>query len=353
MKIGMLTLYQSDSFGAVLQSYALLRAFSGPDVSCELISLKTQEETKSQKPDRTTPLERLVNRENRNRAKLFQQFREEHLWVSPAYFPEEIPHLSEKYDAFVVGSDQVWNPEIPEVDSRYFLPFAQDCQKFSYAASFGVRSISPQCREYVCRYLKSFRTLSVRENSGKDILLNELGRKGKVHLDPALLLQPEDWKKLMLPMPEEEPYLLVCFLIYQPEMIQYAEKYASDYHLNIRYISSSFNIHIKITDWSRVSVSDWLNAICHADAVITDSFHCTVFSILWDRPFAVFPLKGNLAARNERLYSLLDMTDLSYNIKTIADHEPAKKANTVLSYERKKSLQYIQTIIDEIRSENL
>ncbi len=310
MKIGILTLHKADSYGAVLQAYALQRVLKGLGADSEFLSFSDAPAgavpgwAENAAP---APLIRRLRQAGEQRAALFEDFRGRRLVCAPECAPERAEELDSVYDRFVVGSDQVWNLTIPGVDGRYFLPFVSSDKRFSYAASFGTADLPERVRGWCGAQLKAFRGLSVREESGRRLVRELTGRDAAVCLDPTLLLDREDWEKLARPL-EGPPYALLFLLQNNSELADAAREAAGRKGLVLRTVTGSFLPRFGFDAWSGTGVEQWLSLIRHAECVFTNSFHGAVFSLLFGRPLRTARLTGRLADRNGRMEELLEKT---------------------------------------------
>ncbi len=194
---------------------------------------------------------------------------------------------------YCVGSDQTWNAECNYgLDPVYFLESVPaDCRKISVAASFG-RSILPESEiEGTRRLLSSFDAISVRESSSVAIL-DGIGIEGSVALkDPVLLCRSSYWDDLTAQIPcARDPYVLVYMLNDNPRMVEYAALLARTQGMKAKIIT--FNPLKKAPGGLDAiclpSPEEWVAAFRDASYVVTDSFHGTCFSLLFEKPMVVF-----------------------------------------------------------------
>lgn len=306
MKIGILTFHNADSYGAVLQAYALQQTLGKLGADSEFVQIDVP--TKK-KPDDTpaTPaaalFARRIQAEGKKREELFTQFREEYMHISPVYTPTD--PINEAYDSFVAGSDQIWNFRIPGADSRYFLPFADAKKRHSYAASFGADELPEKAKEWAAKQLSLFKSISVREASGCEIVKDLVDRDAQVCLDPTLLPDREDWEALTS-VQDGEDYVLLFLLKYDEELLKKANEEAARRNLPLKIITAAFMPQIGIPAWNTTGVVDWLSAIRNAQCVFTNSFHGMVFSMIFGRSFHIQRLGGELSSRNGRLVEMLE-----------------------------------------------
>ena len=242
-------------------------------------------------------------------------------------------------EAFVVGSDQCWRPLYSPCLPNYFLDFAKEwnVKKLSYAASFGVDTweFSKSETEMCASLAKQFNAISVREFSGIELCRNYLGVNAVHVLDPTMLLDAEDYNKLFegfdfsifdvslehrLPDTlEVENNKLFCYVLdMNDEKKQFIAQVAKDKDLIPIYcMPKDFRaqeIYKKCPDdCTFPPVEMWLKSFHDATMVIADSFHGTVFSIIYNKPFWVL---GNPGRGMARFHSLLKMFGLEDRLIT-------------------------------------
>lgn len=189
---------------------------------------------------------------------------------------------NEKCDAVIVGSDQVWRPSMNLCVEDMYLKFAKDhsLKRIAYAASFGVDEweyTEKQTRE--CSALaKMFYSISVREESGVDLCKKNLNVDATWVLDPTLLLKKEDYLKICECVPaSSKPYLAAYVLNANDSIRKECERVASEKGLELKFFSADAQ--------ATLSVPEWLAMFRDASYVVTDSFHGTVFSIIFGKEF--------------------------------------------------------------------
>lgn len=228
------------------------------------------------------------------------------------------------YEAFIVGSDQVWREEYsPRIQSFFldFLPEADGRKRIAYAASFGKEHnyISPEKMPECRRLLGRFDAVSVRENEGVDIVRRDLGRKQveKV-LDPTLLLSVDDYNTIICPSDRHaSPYIASYILDQTYDKSAVVERLSADRKLPVK------EMDVEIRPGGMATISQWLANFADADFVVTDSFHGCVFSIIFGKPFIVI---ANVERGLGRFISLLGELSLSdrmiYCYDDYIAHEP-------------------------------
>lgn len=225
--------------------------------------------------------------------------------------------VSDVYDAFLCGSDQLWLPS--NLGSHFYtLEFAPDKKnKIAYATSFGVSEIPLYQKKRTAKYLKRFQFLSTREIAGSKIIEELTGKPAKVVCDPTLLFDSEQWMRLI---PDkkiiDEPYVFCYFLGTNMDHRKAAEAFRQKTRLKLVTCPFLDNFveydrefgDIQLFD---MDAADFVNLIRHAEYVLTDSFHGTVFSILNHKRFLTFNrFTEGVNSRNSRIDSLCELLGL-------------------------------------------
>lgn len=315
-KVGILTFHTALNYGAVLQTYALQQFLLGLNINNQIINYRCEFIDNNYKPFFISD-GKIINAVVRGvlfgrtiqlKRRKFNEFVEKYLNLTqPYYSSEEIEKVRDKYWFFISGSDQVWSPIAAGFDPVYFLPFAKDAQKYSYAASIGTNNLTDQQLNEYRKRLKGFRFLSVREDSARKLLaVLEDGREVFVHVDPTLLLKREKWNQLCGEIPNNIPnnYLLL-FNVEKPIMdVAFAKKIAKERGLCVVYINERTVKKDKdIIYLEGLSPDVFLSLFAKAKIVVTNSFHGTVFSVIFQKEFYVEI--ENKKQRNVRIEDLL------------------------------------------------
>lgn len=216
--------------------------------------------------------------------------------------------VSAEYDFFVVGSDQVWGPNIGHHQEARFLTFAPKKKRISYAASFGVSEIPKEKQKAFAEWLRDMAFISVREQRGAEIVKELTGREVPVVVDPTMLLSKKEWEKIeqkpiwISDETEHNGYILLYFLSPMAGAArQTVHQLAKEKGLGVIELMDETQLDAYCAD-----PAEFLWLISHAALVYTDSFHGTVFSILNERPFVVCDrrTKQNMNSRLETLLGL-------------------------------------------------
>lgn len=214
----------------------------------------------------------------------------------------------DKYDYFVSGSDQVWNPTYPSTSSINFLQFAPKHKRVTFSPSFGVSEIPEFIKDNYSKWLNEIPYLSVREERGREIIKELCGREAVVLCDPTMCLTKEKWLSIAQKpdFDTSEPYILTYFLGDRTKKYdRYIDKIAKEYDLKIINLFDVLDLGYYAT-----SPQEFIYLINNAKLVCTDSFHGTVFSIIMNTDFVTFPRVESGKSMNSRIETLLSSFNL-------------------------------------------
>lgn len=288
---------------------------------------------------------------NKRGHRKFDAFTNDYLSLTKRYNSyEELCEYPPEADVYFAGSDQIWNPTINNgLDPAFYLNFISECKtKASYAASFSISDIPVQYQNFIKEKLTKLDFISVREESGLRILQKLGFNKGVQVVDPVFLLEKNDWEKFIY-RPKYEQYILV----YDQENNGVIKDLAVFFsQCKKKKIVAFRDLYPRFyADYTETNTGpiDFLSLIAHADIVITNSFHCMAFSIIFEKNFYVVPRMHQKV--NSRMKDLLDFigcsdrliaqTDFQY-IDSIINYEYVK--NRLLE-KKKQSCHYINTVL--------
>lgn len=316
MKIGILTFHRANNLGAVLQASALLKYMQDNFGDCELIDFYPNNSIPVNngivhkilhviKQILTFPKSVKIER----RAKSFEAYRKEYYKVSvQAYYgDEDIKNRQPFYDVLISGSDQILNTTLTGNSMAFYLNFDNKAKKISYASSFGRDDITQDELNLVKSELPSFYGLSVREQSAGDIIKEATGIDAALVVDPVFLLSADEWSfrcsdNTKLP----EKYIFV-----------YSMEVSENLEIALNQIKKEYNFPVivvkgggksgKIEGKEDISCgpAEFLRYIRDAEIVITNSFHGTAFSIIFQKKFVCIAH----SSRNARLENIMSMVE--------------------------------------------
>ncbi len=370
-KIDVITLHNIKNYGSVLQTYATQKVLKDLNYDVEFINYYRDGKTVSEIVENNIKFSTIYNKNFlfhfigkiiltnsiRKQVGVFNKFLSENINLSRDYFSyEEIKNDIPVADIYCSGSDQVWNSDWnQQIDKTFFLDFLpNNAKRISFSSSIGKSEIDENESKVIIPMLKKYSYITVREQSAVD-LLKSYNIDAKLVLDPTLMLNKNEWidfcssEKIDI----SGKYILVYQLNSKFEEFNNYVKYISK-KLNLPVIRVSVFSHQKIMFGKFVhcpSVKAFLQYILNAEYVITDSFHCTAFSINLNKKFmSIYPPK--FPTRLENILcktNLLDRKITSINDCDKIDEDiDYKVVNNILEVERKKSLKTIKEMIKNI-----
>ncbi|WP_242134062.1 polysaccharide pyruvyl transferase family protein [Aestuariivivens marinum] len=345
-KAGILTFhYSNNNFGALLQTFAILNAVKQLGLEVKIIDYKPIEANSAKQ--RVFDFIRFLFGYN------FTRFRRD--FINIQTIDSDLEGLNAKLDTFIVGSDQVWRYREPHKNlCRYFFDFVNnENKKIAYAASFGLdkwhgdKLITQKIKSLINR----FDHVSVREVSGVNICKNIMSVDSELVLDSTLLLDKSQYLKIIQSKygaEKREDRLLSYMLLDDSNKKQSFFKLFAKTH-NLKFIKlKGYKVSNKYDFWIFNSVAKWLYLIKSSEFVVTDSFHCSVFSIIFNKKFIVLSNPNRGLTRIENLLNLINRKDrLFYNLSDINenvlnDDFDYSTINKIIEKERSHSLRFLK-----------
>ena len=341
-KVGLVTCYFKNNYGSMLQAYATKKFLDNNQIENETINIDYNKDFKKGKRryylTQITNFKFIKNKSGMIKLKFqkklnkelgkniairnrkYKEFRREiNLSRSNNNYIDLTNQAKELYTDVVVGSDQLWLP-VNVVSDYYTLNWVpDDINKVSYSTSFGFSSIPKKYNEMYKKFLSRINHLSTREESGVKIIKDITNKDAKLVCDPTILLTKEEWQKEIKNEPiYKEKYILCYFLGNNIEHRKFAERLKEKTGYKIVSLNHS-DEYVKYSDTFcdyapfDVGPKEWINLIENAEYVCTDSFHGTVFSILFNKKFFDFRRHNNKSkvSTNSRIDSLLDVAGIS------------------------------------------
>ena len=262
----------------------------------------------------------------------FDKFCTSHFKVSRPFDSwDDMAKASQKeYDAVIVGSDQLWLPSNVMADYYTLNWVPEKVKKIAYATSFGIGNIPQKYTEKYRQYLTRIDYLSARETSGQEIISELTDRSVPLVNDPALLLDANGWDEVIKDKPIiNDKYIFCYFMGDNPEQREFVKRLAKEKGLKIvallhldQFIETDEH-YADYTPWN-ISPADFVNLVKYAEYVCTDSFHGTVFSIIYSRNFFTFKRFNKKASlsTNTRITSLLTRVGLMDRLVVNLDKRP-------------------------------
>ncbi len=308
-KIGMITFHRANNLGAALQAYALYTYLNENICKTEIIDYYPNNAI----PARNTLLRRMMRvgkkivggKEQKDRFQRFAKFdafiNECRMSKETYYGDQAIEANPPRYDLLISGSDQILNTTLTGNSKAYYLSFTQSIPKISYASSFGRKDISETEDDYIKKYLSSFQAVSVREESGKEIIDRRLDCSAELVVDPVFLLPREKWDSLATQVSEER-YIFVYAMESTPWLIKTIERVREYYRIPVKIVlGGDFQLPIQGEVDKCCGPREFLSYIKNAECVVTNSFHGTAFSVIFEKRFVCVAH----SSKNTRLENIL------------------------------------------------
>ncbi len=323
LKAGLVTFYHLHHYGAVLQAAATLRALASLGWQGEIVDYFVNQDTRILQPP-ATPRQAAKDAYNalrypalRRRWQRFEDFSKAHLNLTARRYEsrEELEAAELPYDLLISGSDQIWNPALfPDgrFDPVFFGAFSP-LRKIAYAPSFGAARLPGGMEEELKGYLAGFSHLSVREPSGRETIQRACGREAEVVLDPTLLPEAAEWSALAAERVVQGGYILCYCIAFSEALEPYIRRLAEETGLPVvQLCGARRKLHPKAKMIFDAGPAEFLSLFQNASYVCTNSFHGTVFSVQFQRPFftAVAPAELREPERS-RTFSLLSRLGLA------------------------------------------
>lgn len=389
MKVAILTFSRTTNYGAALQCYALssfirkagheVIIFNAPldsegaiEVSLARLILRKIKKT----------LKNIISSNKQSNSEFVRYYRDEKEKKEDIYWDNQVKLLFDSFnqtylppftkelkneqdfkkqypqaDLYIVGSDQVWNLSITQLQKQiFFFSFLKDEARISYAASFGGSTQwlgTKEETQEIYRLLKKFKGISVRENSGISILHNTFHLNGVEVLDPTLLLSGTEYDKLAEKSDLEASQDLYAYKFIINDIWLETLKFISK-ETESKLRMDCETIQLPDIPFNPVlSIEGWLKLIKTAKFVVTDSFHCTVFCILFKKQFIVSPSYSGgegrmlsflkkLGLENRFYYTTKDIRENKETWKMPIDYD---KVYQKLNYHKEQSIKYLMSYL--------
>ena len=340
-KVGILTWHDPSNCGSTLQAYALHLYLRNQGVDARIISyvpqwcrgdymqmplskLSCKRQLKRLVKDGLLPFYYHLPTQVQKKINPFFPFYYHFCKMTSACTEDTIAKVCKPFTTIISGSDQVWNPCF--IDPIFLQNFADNnINKISYAASLGGKKMPEELANLYKSCLSSFRAISVRENDGRD-MLKSIGVNSEVHIDPTLLIDAAHYRSISRSIPHTtKPFAFCYFLPTDREYNLQVQEYIKKHNLE----AVGFSANKEDYDWmhsvGNMGPLEWLWLVDNAAVVLTNSYHATIFSLIFHTPFYTFvrftpedPVCQN--SRLEQLNSYFDIAD--YLIEKVIPEQP-------------------------------
>lgn len=353
MKIKTITCHEVYNVGASLQAYALQKYLQNLGHDVEIIDYKPKYLVSHKllgvgnsiynKPIlrelyQIAKFPGRIKERYGKRKKEFDKFTKKYLSVTSQKYTsnEELKRKIPEADIYFAGSDQIWNTLFNNgKDPAFYLEFApENVIKASYAASFATEDVLEEWKPRVRGWLNNFDFLSVRESSGVKIAKQLTNKKVVQVLDPVFLLEKAIWEKIEKPVHGLEPYILLYDFDNNSCLNQWVYKLAKNKGWKVYSFLKNDKCD-KCFDKEGPEVFLWL--IHHAEFVVSNSFHATAFSIIYQKQFVVFDRKEAINTRMRDLLSTFgiknskDLNEIDYRIVSIQQKKYVEQSKNYIA----------------------
>lgn len=331
MNIGIVTLFDNGNYGSELQSLAMNDYLESKGHNAVFIKVKAKNqflralELLIDRIKKTYILSKdaelsLFNKDRQtNQAKqrnISPELRRRiHDFMISRITIERVPRWAfppkRRIDAFICGSDQVWSALRIPLAPEFFLPLVPSCRKIAYAPSLGIDEMPKYFQNKAGKYIKDFKYLSVREDAAKESLKEKFGQNAVQVLDPTMLVGKEYWDSLLEKEGKKRPpvdYIFCYFLGEVPDVVLSVIERLSEGKKVIMLPYEEDSKRVSNGLYKEADPLEFVNLIKYADCVLTDSFHGSVFSVLYGKRFVVTKRTHvGRVSQTSRIKSLLRM----------------------------------------------
>ena len=373
-KIGIMTHHRFYNQGTMLQAYALQKKIETMGHKAEIINYTTENYRNSiiqkiksvitnpkvivqryiLKYDKQKNASQIIKTKNK-----FDEFYRNNIKLSKQSYKtsEELKANPPQYDIYMTGSDQTWSPYIKSNKETYMLDFVQNGKiKTSYAPSIGGNTIPQEAKEDFKNNLCDFSKISCREKKGQEALEKLLEKKVENVLDPTFLLDREEWNKISKPYQRKEnnKYMLIYFLGRSKENRKVVKKIAKE-RKNLPVISIytfDSGTHKDINTVYGVGPAEFIDLVKNAEYICTDSYHCCIFSIIFNKQFMAFrkrkQKKGSDNGRIDDLLNLFNIKNKIYSKESNINLDDInyEKVNKILQKQKTKSEKFLKECVE-------
>lgn len=372
MKASVITLHTVDNYGSVMQTYATQQILKKCGYDVEFVDYWRRDNLPQSRAERMLegstlqklkPLWGINDFTRRATVSILKSVLEKQKSPMWKFLEERVNLTKVRYcsydelksdppmaDVYITGSDQVWNSIWNKgIDPAYYLDFAPTGKpRIAFSASIGREQLDAEEIPETKRLLQKYSAISVREQSAVE-LLESMDIKSTLVLDPTLMLEADEWRKLAAKQKKEKPYILIYQLNPNPQMDQYAERLAQKKNWEVVRIGFGRSDRQKgVRCVMMPSVEEFLGLFCDSACVLTDSFHATAFSLNLGTDF-ISILPGRFGTRIESITKLTRTENRilsSYDDLTVIDGDIDKEnIQNIFAVERKKGFAFLKNAI--------
>lgn len=314
MHIGILTFHWATNYGAVIQCYALQTALERLGHRVEIINYQPSGQRYGLyyflRFRRFLDVEKYSNdlRKEQN----LSAFRKKHLKLTSDFRRQNDLPKRLTFDCVISGSDQVLNPsffssgEFGGATVYYLAQWPENTRRVMYAVSFGTTKYPEKLVRKAVPLMEKVDRISVREQSGRQIVCEMQRNDAVVVPDPTLLLESSDYERLVSRSTVPDGEYIFAYMLRKKDSWYRENRIASHTGLPVAFLTTE-------------GIEEWLSHIRYAEVVVTNSFHCAVFSILFHKPFCILVEQTGNVGMNDRFYTLLSKCGLLHTLHAEGD----------------------------------
>lgn len=358
MKVGLLTFHSAHNYGAVLQAYATQEVVKSLGHEIELIEycppylikqrifpgFKNTSVSLKAKLFLDAAICLLPRSKRRNG---FENFIASKLNLSKQKYGSKPFAANEAYDAFIMGSDQIWNISLTKgFDPIYWGDFAtkKDALKISYAASMSNYLLNDLQKQMLNKLLQNFNSISVREEELADYLSKGFAIETATVLDPTFLLSMDKWKLIGKKPKINKKYVLVYSVDLRDDAVRIASEIAKKINAVVIELTMGIDKNALLNQYQTASPEEYVGLFEHADFVVSSSFHGTAFSIIFNKPFYSVAHGNDKDSRQKTILNNLGLSARLINKKDSPDYQEIDytNANAEMEKMRAKSIAFLK-----------
>lgn len=358
-RAAVITFHRALNYGAILQAYALENILAEIGVYAEIIDYRCPHIECVYRPFDVRHCKNLSSGAKKcvksfeliKKRYNFNKFAKEHLRLTrKCRTKKDLQKIASEFETIITGSDQVFNPEAAGGDFSYFLDFAgSDIKKNAYAASVGYKSFPQKYEEKCIEHLKSFENISVREKSVCKTVAELTDKEVENVLDPTLLLSASRWLGIAKkPCNLPDKYVLVYMMEGCKYATEKARALANGKGCKLVLVNPTLKQRQTCKDfvmYKAVSPEEFVGMFAEAEAVVTNSFHGAVFSLIFKKEFYA---EASNAEKSSRITDLLELFDLSDRLLPNEKNRNTdwEKVNSILLKEQNKSIAWLKNSLE-------
>jgi len=352
MKVATLTLPLHVNYGAVLQAFALQKALTGLGYNSFLLDIRPSIYKENVFISLLSHIKTSFNKFKNDECEYgnldFEKFINKHINKTEKIRYSWQLKSKSHFDAYIVGSDQVWRKEYALRIEMFYFDFVRSGKTLSYAASFGKSdwTYTPKQTENCSRLLSKFDAVSVREESGKSIVSSKMGCTATHVLDPTMIISEQHYHDLIEESSDKifSKQDIFCYVLDKnSEKEQLINSLCKEKEMNRVFCNEG------LEDKNKISIENWLQGIRDSGIVVTDSFHGMVFCILFKKDFIIMANTQRGYERFKSLLSELKITDRLINEKNLREFDYGKledinydEVTTLLNKRRIDSIDFLK-----------